>query len=197
MTKINMRLAGLLAASVVCVPSHAADPPPAFTLQNAFAGESEGNGTLKLFFGKPRRLHVSSHGTMQPNGTFRLEQSVTFEGEAPRDRVWIISEAGPNSFSATLSDAAGPVTGQTSGPRLSLRYRARGPFFMQQELELMPDGKTIDNVGVITLLGIPVGRLQETIVRKDRGAGSGSSTNEPPLGGEAHVAHKAVAGGLR
>jgi hypothetical protein len=38
---------------------------------------------------------------------------------------------------------------------------------MHQTLELMPDGKTIDNVGKITLLGIPVGRLHETITRKD------------------------------
>jgi hypothetical protein len=37
---------------------------------------------------------------------------------------------------------------------------------MHQELELSADGKTIDNIGVIKLLGIPIGRLQETITRK-------------------------------
>ncbi len=171
MKKISMLLCGLLVASMARAPAHAADPPRVFTLQTAFAGKSEGNGTLKLFLGKPRRLHVRSHGSVQPDGTFRLEQTVTFAGEAPRDRVWVVSEAGPNRFRAFLSDAAGPVTGQTSGRRLSLRYRARGPFFMRQELELLPDGRTIDNVGVITLLGIPVGRLEETIVRKDGSAG--------------------------
>ena len=31
----------------------------------------------------------------------------------------------------------------------------------------MPDGKTIDNVGVITLFGIPIGHLHETITRRD------------------------------
>ena len=52
------------------------------------------------------------------------------------------------------------------GSRLLLEYRVKGPLVMHQTLELMPDGKTIDNVGKVTLLGIPVGRLHETITRK-------------------------------
>ena len=46
---------------------------------------------------------------------------------------------------------------------------------MHQTLELMPDGKTIDNVGKITLLGITVGRLHETITRKDKAITSNHS----------------------
>ncbi len=115
--------------------------------------------------GKPRPFHVLSRGSVQGDGAFRLEQTITFEGEPSQERVWVISTISPNRYSATLSDAAGPVTGTTSGPRLSLRYRAKGPLVMHQELELMPDGKTIDNVGTISLLGMPVGRLQETITR--------------------------------
>lgn len=156
--------------------SYAAEPAPVFTLQNAFSGTSEGTGTLKFLFGKPRRLHVTSLGRAQADGTFRLEQTVTFEGEVPRNRVWRISAVGVDRFTATLSDAAGPVSGHTSGPRLFLRYRARGPFFMQQELRLMPDGSTIDNVGVVTLFGMAVGRLRETITRSDRHASVGQSS---------------------
>ena len=36
---------------------------------------------------------------------------------------------------------------------------------MHQTLELMLDGKTIDNVGRVTLLGIQVGSVRETIRR--------------------------------
>lgn len=76
----------------------------------------------------------------------------------------------PDHYSATLSDAAGPATGSTSGPRLSLRYRVKGPLVMHQELQFMPDGKTIDNAGVITFLGVPVGHLHEIITRQARQA---------------------------
>ncbi len=156
-----------------------------FTPKAGFGGESEGNGSLKLFLGKPRTFHVQSRGSEQRDGTFRLEQRVTFEGEPFQDRVWIISTVSPNRYSATLSDAAGPVTGTTSGPHLSLQYRVRGPLIMHQELELKPDGKTINNVGTITLLGIPVGHLHEIITRSVPDTTSNNSFKPKPLRGSA------------
>ncbi|MEO8366451.1 MAG: DUF3833 family protein [Pseudoxanthomonas sp.] len=160
--------------------SFAAGQPYKFTPQAGFGGESEGNGTLKLFLGKPRPFHVVSHGTEQSDGSFRLEQRVAFEGKPPQDRVWILTTVSPDHYSATLSDASGPATGFTSGSRLCLRYRVKGPLVMHQELQLMSDGKTIDNVGVITLLGIPIGRLHETIERKDPGLTSNNSIKSKP-----------------
>lgn len=155
-----------LAVSILGAPSFAVEKPQQFTPQNGFGGLSEGNGTLTLLFGEPRSFHVESLGTSQADGTFRIEQTIQFLGEQPTTRFWVLRTVGPNRYSATLSDAAGPVTGSTSGPRLSLKYRVKGPLFMHQELTLMPDGKTIDNVGVISLFGVPVGHLKETIVRK-------------------------------
>lgn len=155
-----------LAALLVAGLSIASGQPRTFTPASAFGGESEGNGTLRLVFGKPRPFHVVSHGAVQSDGSFRLEQRVEFEGKPPQERVWVLTTVGPGRYTATLSDASGPATGVTSGSRLTLRYRVKGPLVMHQELRLMPDGETIDNVGVITLLGIPVGHLHETIRRK-------------------------------
>jgi len=138
-----------------------------FTPQNGFSGHSEGNGKLKLFFGKQRLFHVESHGYDQADGTFRLDQTVTFQGQPSQQRFWILKTNSQNHFTGTLSDAAGRVTGLTNGTRLLLKYRLKGLLVMHQTLELMPDGKTIDNVGKITLLGITVGHLHETITRKD------------------------------
>lgn len=172
-----MRIAALtllvLTTSVVCCRVRAAEPPLEFTPGNGFSGVSNGIGTLKMFLGAPRQFHVASRGIEQRDGTFRLEQRVTFQGEAPKGRVWILTTVSPNRYSAWLSDADGPVSGSTSGPRLSLHYRVKGPLFMHQELELSPDGKTINNVGTITLLGVPVGNLQETITRNSRVVRSG------------------------
>lgn len=166
MRKMTALLTCALAALIVGGSAFAAEPARDFTPRNGFGGASEGDGTLTFLLGKPQPFHVESRGTQQADGTFRLEQTISFQGQPPKDRVWIMTEVRPNHYSATLSDAAGPVTATTSGPHLSLQYRATGPLVMHQELELMPDGKTIDNVGVITLLGIPVGHLHETITRK-------------------------------
>ena len=181
MTKIIALRALVLATTIVGPSSFAAVPQHDFTPQNGFGGTSEGNGSLVLLFGDPQPFHVESHGHQQSNGTFRLEQKVTFQGKTPQNRVWILTTVSPNHYSATLSDAPGLVTGSTSGPHLSLQYRVKGPLVMHQELQLMPDGKTIDNVGVITLLGIPVGRLHETITRKDPGLTSNNSFKPNPL----------------
>ncbi|MEO7068693.1 MAG: DUF3833 family protein [Rhodanobacter sp.] len=148
------------------LPAFAAHPTSAvFTPQTGFGGISEGTGTLKLLFGKERPYRVENDGRRLADGTFRLDQTVLFEGKPPKHRHWILTTAHPAEYTGTLSDAAGPVTGQTKGRRLTLKYRLAGPLVMHQTLEIMPDG-TIDNVGRITVLGIPVGHLQETIVSK-------------------------------
>ena len=159
-------------ASVLCVAllsgsARAADVPVAFTPHNGFDGHSQGNGTLRLFLGKPRLFHVDSRGYDQEDGSFRLDQTVTFQGEKAQTRFWLMKTINKNNYTASLSDASGPVTGSTEGSRLSLRYRVKGPLVMHQTLKLLPDLKTIDNVGKITLLGITVGRLHETIIRQE------------------------------
>jgi hypothetical protein len=137
-----------------------------FTPRNGFSGKSEGNGTLRLMFGKPREFNVISFGKGQSDGSCRLDHTITFQGKPPQKRFWILKDANNNNYSATLSDASGQVKGITTGSRLSLKYRVKGPLMMHQELELSADGKTIDNIGVIKLLGIPIGRLYEVITRK-------------------------------
>lgn len=135
-----------------------------FTPQAAFAGASEGNGTLTFFFGAKRPYHVENYGQRLADGTFRLDQTVRFREKPAARRHWILTTVRPGAYTGTLSDAAGGVTGHTVGSRLLLRYRLKGPLVMHQTLELMPDG-TIDNIGRITLFGIPVGRLRETIIK--------------------------------
>ncbi|MBL0164846.1 MAG: DUF3833 family protein [Xanthomonadales bacterium] len=162
LNSIRHSAVGLLLA---CVTSTAQCAPLEMTPQQLFAGHSEGNGSLKILLGKTQPFHVESRGQAQPDGSFRLDQTVTFEGKPAQDRTWILETVGPRMYAGTLSDAAGEVTGRSEGNRLILRYRIKGPMVMQQTLELLADGKTIDNTGTLTLLGIPIGRLHEIIIR--------------------------------
>lgn len=165
--KILALLVFVLCISVVSVSSQVKEGSSEFTPHNGFIGHSEGNGTLGLFLVKRRHFDVESNGYDQPDGTFRLDQTVTFQGKPSQQRTWILKTISQDHYTGTLSDAAGPVTGQTNGSRLQLKYRVKGPLIMHQTLKLVPDGKTIDNVGKITFLGITVGHLHETITRKD------------------------------
>ncbi len=160
------RLAVLALVALATSSSLHAQEPQLDDTPHMFSGYSEGNGSLRLFLGRPRSFHVESYGYELGGGTSRLDQTVFMQGKRPQYRSWMIQTVGPNRYTGTLTDATGGVTGHTEGNRLFLRYRVAGPFVMHQTLGLRPDGRTIDNRGRITLLGIPVGRLQETITRK-------------------------------
>lgn len=158
----------LVAILLAAVPgsAHAQDDAVAFTPKAGFSGLSEGNGELRLFFSH-KSFHVESHGFDRPDGDFELDQTVQFAGDAPETRTWIIHPASGLQYTGTLTGASGQVTGEATGARLQLRYRVKGPIVMHQTLTLAPDGKSIDNVGRVTLLGIPIGSLHELIRRKD------------------------------
>ncbi len=133
-------------------------------------GKTDASASVKLLSPSTQAINISfipRFESDQADGTFRLDQTVTFQSQPSQERSWILKTIRQNHYTGTLSDAAGRVTGLTNGSRLLLEYRVKGPLIMHQTLELMPDGKTIDNVGKITFLGIPVGHLHETITRKD------------------------------
>lgn len=135
-----------------------------------FEGRTEGKGTLELLTGKRRSLQVQGRGHAEADGSFRLDQVVTFEDGAIEKRTWRLVRLDARTYTATLSDAAGPVSGEVTGNRLHLRYRLRKPaIYMEQWLYLQPDGRTVLNLATITVLGIPWARLTEEIARTDPG----------------------------
>lgn len=139
-----------------------------FVPEVVFAGRSSGRGVLDLVSAPPRRLEVESTGTMQPDGRFELRQVIRVEGRPPRTRTWTMRRTGPGTYAASLTDAVGPVEVRVAGARMTVQYRlSRWGLSMQQTLDLDDEGRTIANTGRIRLLGIPVGRLDETI-RLDR-----------------------------
>ena len=169
---------GLVALALMCgcltaSPFHTqAAATPELRPEVFFAGITHGDGTLVQRWKSPRKLQVEGRGAMQPDGTFRLDQAVTFSDGATEKRTWYLRRQGTNSYTGTLSDASGKVTAETHGNVFHLRYLLRQPaVYMDQQLYLQPDGRTVLNVATVSVLGIPWARLSERITR----SGSDSS----------------------
>jgi hypothetical protein len=149
------------------VPSHPSTvESPVLRPEVFFAGRTQGKGTLGLLTGRRRTLQVEGEGHTENDGSFRLDQVVTFEDGTVEKRTWRLVGADAGTYTATLSDAAGPVSAEVTGNRFHLRYLLRKPaVYMEQWLYLQPDGRTVLNLATVTVLGIPWARLTEEITR--------------------------------
>ena len=137
---------------------------PVFRPETFFAGETRGAGTFEVRGRGSREVSVVSHGETLADGTLRLRQTITFEGDAPTERVWTLRHTS-EGYVSTLTDADGPVRVSVHGNELRVRYGMSGPLVMEQRLYLRPDGQSALNLSTVRWLGVPVARLTEEIRR--------------------------------
>ncbi len=166
--------AAVLVLMTACLPRLPQRPPvtpePSFDPTRFFAGRTRGEGTLHVRFGGDRALRVLGVGRDEADGTFRLEQTITFGDGAVETRVWRLRRADAAHFTGVLSDAKGEVRAESRGNLFHLRYLVRRPaVYMEQWLYLQPDGRTVRNLARVTVLGVPWATLAETITRDDGG----------------------------
>src|SRR3712207_731111 len=105
---------------------------PAFQLVRFFEGRTEGDARLKVIFKAAKAVRVQSRGRVLPDGTLLLVQNIAEEGKKPRTREWRMREVSPGRFSGSLTDAAGPVTGEVSGNLFHVRYKMKDGFGVEQ-----------------------------------------------------------------
>ena len=156
-----------LAGFAPAPPQAAAGAGQSFDAIRFFSGRTEGQGTLKVALRSPTTIRVESHGRVEPDGTLAVRQIVWEGDKAARSREWRIRELSPGRFTGTLSDAAGPVTGEAAGNRLRLRFRMKGGLDAEQWLTLAPGGHSADNVLRVRKFGLTVASLTETIRKLD------------------------------
>ena len=140
---------------------------PRFDPAAFFAGTTEGRGSLKVMFKGRQQTLVTGQGTTTPDGGIVLEQQVRRGGVSTR-RTWRLRRTGPDSYAGTLSDASGAVAGKVTGNCLYLTFAMKGGLRARQWLYLQPGGQTARNRMVVTMLGVPVASLDETITRSAR-----------------------------
>jgi hypothetical protein len=140
---------------------------PAFPVDRFFAGRTEGEGVLTVMMSGSRSVRVSSRGRAEPDGVIALDQIIWEQGKPARSRSWRLRQVAPGRYAGTLSDAAGPITGEARGGRLHLRFTTRGGMKVDQWLTLAPDGRSARNVLRVRKLGLTVAALEETIRKLD------------------------------
>ena len=167
--RATLLLLPLLLLACVATPriEQADASAPAFPVASFFAGRTEGKGVLKVVMRGPRAIRVKSRGRTDPDGTLIVDQVIHEEGKPARARSWRLREVAPGRYAGTLSDAAGPVTGEAAGNRLHLRFAMSGGMAADQWLTLAPDGRSARNVLRVRKFGLPVAALEETIRKLD------------------------------
>jgi hypothetical protein len=141
-------------------------PQPGFDPTAFFAGRTHGEGTLDVRVGTERTLRVEGTGHTAADGSFVLDQTITFDDGAVEARTWALRRVDATHYTATLSDAKGDVSAETTGNLFHLRYLLRQPaVYMEQWLYLQPGGRTVSNLAQVTVLGVPWARLSEVITR--------------------------------
>jgi hypothetical protein len=148
-------------------------PPPAFEgtapemrPEAFFAGQTTSTGVLENRSGAPtQRFQVQGSGELRPDGRLQLVQSITFEGQPPRERTWVLTKVDDHHYVGTLSDASGSVHAEAYGNLFYVNYPMKEPSLgrMEQWLYLQPDGRTVVNESTVSLLGITAVRLSERI----------------------------------
>ncbi len=162
----------LLAGLSGCVSAGQLPPArtdaPALDALAFFAGQSRGEGTLKIALRRPSTVTVASAGRRDSDGGLILDQTVILAGQPATQRQWQLHRDGPGAVAGSLSDAAGPVTGRIEGNRLHLRFTMKGGLRADQWLTLQPGGQVLHNVMIVRKFGLPVARLDEVITRENR-----------------------------
>ena len=131
-----------------------------------FTGRSHGSGTLTIVMSGSTPISVESIGQPEPGGLL-LQQTIREDDKPPRVREWRIRRVAPNRYTGTLTEAEGPVTLVTRGPRALIRYRMKNGTTVRQQLALQPDERTILNHLEVSKWGVRVAWLEETIRKAD------------------------------
>jgi hypothetical protein len=128
-----------------------------------FEGRTETVGTVKVMFRKPYHTRSIGVGRIEPDGSLTLVQRVEDDGKAPHERRWRVRRTGANRFSASMSEAVGPVAIDKVGERYRFRFTMKGNLNAEQMMTPLPGGRAARNLVKIRRMGIIVATTEGTV----------------------------------
>ena len=155
----------LLAVPILAAGAAPATAEPPVDPLAFFEGRTEGEGTMKVILRQPYTTRSVGHGRIEPDGSLTLVQKVTEDGKPPQERRWSVRRAGPNRFTATMSEAVGPVVIDKIGERYRFRFRLKDNLSAEQWLTPLPGGRAARNSMQVRRLGVVVAR-SSGLIRK-------------------------------
>lgn len=140
---------------------------PLFRPERFFAGATSGEGILSVRGKADRPFHVASTGHGESDGTFVLDQTITYADGLVERRSFRMRRVDEHLYTGRLTSASGTVSARAEGNSFHLRYTIRKPAVtMEQWIYLQPDGRSSLNRATVRVLGFPVAHLSETITRQ-------------------------------
>jgi hypothetical protein len=160
--------AALLLLLAAAPTAATAEPGPKLDMLAFFAGRTHSDNIMKVALHKPSKLVVDSVGGKGDRGDFVLIDTVHEEGKPVRTRKWVMRPIGPDHFTGSLSDAAGPVDVVISGDTATIRYVMKdGHLAIVQQLKLQPGGKTLANHTTAKKFGLKFGSIDGEVRKLD------------------------------
>jgi len=152
---------------MLSMSSGLASPDPKLDVTAFFTGRSHAENVLKIAFHRATPLIVDSVGGKGDRGDFVLIDTI-HEGSKPvRTRKWIMREVGRGHFTGSLSDAVGPVDVVVTGNTAVIEYVMKGGLKVHEEMDLLPDGKTLANHVVVRKFGLRFATVEGKIRKLD------------------------------
>ena len=156
-----LRLA-FVAPALLLAPAASPAPEPTDPLR-FFEGRTETQGTVKILMRKPYKSRGVGVGTIEPDGSLTLVQQVHDEGKPMKQRRWKVRRAGPGRFTATMSEASGPVVIDKVGGQYRFRFKLQGNLAAEQMMIPLPGGRAARNTMKVKRLGVVVATTEGTI----------------------------------
>ena len=156
-----LRLA-FIAPALLLAPAASPAPEPTDPLR-FFEGRTESQGTVKIIMRKPYRSRSVGVGKIESDGSLTLVQQVHDEGKPVQQRRWKVRRAGTGRYTATMSEASGPVVIDKVGGQYRFRFRMKGNLAAEQMMIPLAGGRTARNTMKVKRLGIVVATSEGTI----------------------------------
>ena len=128
-----------------------------------FEGRTETQGTVKVMFHKAYRSRSIGDGRIAPDGSLVLVQHVQDDGKPSHDRRWLVRRIAPDRYSASMTEAVGPVIIDKVGERYRFRFRMKGNLSAEQMLTPLPGGRSARNSLKVKRMGFTVATTEGTI----------------------------------
>ena len=148
------------------------DGEPKLEPVSFFGNKTNSTGVVENRGGKPStRITTETKGEFK-DGILYIEQDLFPEGSKKNHRSWQLKRVDEHHVEATANDIDGTARGLLYGNAFSWTFRLKIPnrkiirhARMQQNMYLMPDGKTLIIRSVIRKFGIVVMQITEQFVK--------------------------------